>query len=269
MRRHVPEQLEFEGSQPCIFLSVMLPAQEGASFIAESAQPPAALGGAERLWAALGSAPGHPGLHPESQRASPPFLLCARSAETRCPARTGSWSERVETRGVWGCRGGPPCRQRWGSLWTDLISHRLGPAVYPSGDRAPEAGRKGLPPHQGGREEERVKAVTGTAPTEWPVGDQGCAGGRGREDREERESGRENPDVGARPAMAGGERARAWRAVVLGAGASGQNPVPPVAAGSRLRHGGQRRHRILSRPLLKAAFRKHRHPSDRRSGRLA
>lgn len=171
MRRHVPEQLEFEGSQPCIFPSVMLPAQEGASFIAESAQPPAALGGAGLLWAALGSAPGHPGLHPESQRASPPFLLCACSAETRCPARTGSWSERVETRGVWGCRGGPPCRQRWGSLWTDLISHRLGSAVYPSGDRAPEAGRKGLPPHQGGREEERVKAVTGTAPTEWPVGD--------------------------------------------------------------------------------------------------
>lgn len=102
----------------------------------------------------------------------------------------------------------------------------------------------------------------------WAMG-QGCAGGRGREDREERERGRENPDMGARPAMAGGERARAWRAVVLGAGPSGQNPVPPIAAGSRLRHGGKRRHRILSHPLLKAAFRKHRHPSDRRSGRLA
>lgn len=102
----------------------------------------------------------------------------------------------------------------------------------------------------------------------WATG-QGCAGGRGREDREERERGQENPDMGARPAMAGGERARAWRAVVLGAGPSGQNPVPPIAAGSRLRHGGKRRHRILSRPLLKAAFRKHRHPSDRRSGRLA
>lgn len=60
--------------------------------------------------------------------------------------------------------------------------------------------------------------------------------------------------MGARPAMAGGERAHAWRAVVLGAGPSGQNPVPPIAAGSRLRHGGKRRHRILSRPLLKAAF---------------
>lgn len=102
----------------------------------------------------------------------------------------------------------------------------------------------------------------------WVTG-QGCAGGRGREDREERERGQENPDMGARPAMAGGERARAWRAVVLGAGPSGQNPVPPIAAGSRLRHGGKRRHRILSHPLLKAAFRKHRHPSDRRSGRLA
>lgn len=53
----------------------------------------------------------------------------------------------------------------------------------------------------------------------WATG-QGCAGGRGREDREERERGRENPDMGARPAMAGGEKARAWRAVVLGAGPS-------------------------------------------------
>lgn len=165
----------------------MLPAQEGASFI-ESARPPAALGGAGLLWAALGSTPGHPRLHPESQRASPPFLLCARSAEMRCPARTGSWSERVETRGVWGCRGGPPCRQRWGSLWTDLISHRLGSGVYPSGDRAPEAGRKGLPPQQGGREEERVKAVTGTAPTEWPVG--ALVGGAGRTGRNGRGGGK-------------------------------------------------------------------------------
>lgn len=55
------------------------------------------------------------------------------------------------------------------------------------------------------------------------------------------------------------ERENAWLGVVLGTGASVQNPVLPIATSSRLRHSGKLRHRIVSHPLLKADFHKHSH----------